>query len=165
MGNRANVYFASDSHDPTPGVYLHWNGEPESVYAFVAELRRRMADRGHDPNYMPARFAQVVGDFFDSDRRGDLSLGLVSPPERWDAESLAQVSTDPGDNGFYLFYPDRVERYVYQTERTANGYRFTLRPFTPMEVDSERRRAEKSDTYAAIGRYFAELDARRYGGS
>ena len=74
MGNRAHVFFSKEKH--SPGVYLHWNGGPESVLAFL----RVMRDRGWtrmDYDYASARFAAVAVEFFDLE--GDcegLSVGL-----------------------------------------------------------------------------------------
>lgn len=37
MGNRAVISF--DENDNATGVYLHWNGGPESVLAFLAAAK------------------------------------------------------------------------------------------------------------------------------
>lgn len=106
MGNRACVVFVrhhtlngeGDICAWSPLVYLHWNGGPESIYAFLAELHRRKV-RG-DPSYACARFVQIVGDFFDSDGAlTRLSLGVDSLP---DCTPQTLKRLDPGDNGIYL---------------------------------------------------------------
>ncbi len=38
MGNRATIIFTDGKKSFSPAVYLHWNGGPESVYAFLEEL-------------------------------------------------------------------------------------------------------------------------------
>lgn len=97
MGNRAFVVF-EESDKPDHGIYLHWNGGPESVFAFL----KAMTERGWTRmDYASARFVGVVSEFFDSD--GDctgLSLGIMgfnpSKPE----------DSDPGDNGIYYVSAD-----------------------------------------------------------
>lgn len=65
MGNRAAITFKKEN----VSVYLHWNGGRDSVEAMLdacAELGIR------SDNYGPARFCQVVGNWFG----GGLSLGI-----------------------------------------------------------------------------------------
>lgn len=89
MGNRAVIAAeGAGAHDTA--VYLHWNGGPESVRAFL----RVASDLGvrspqGDPAYFFARFAQIVGNFFG----GTTSVG---------AGALSTLDTT-GDNGtFYI---------------------------------------------------------------
>jgi hypothetical protein len=90
MGNRACVVF-KDEVVHSPAVYLHWNGGPESVYAFLEALERG-GGLSQDPVRTAARFTQLVGNFFG----GNLSLALFPiEADRWEL-------TDPGDNGIYL---------------------------------------------------------------
>jgi len=73
MGNRAVVRFNDEAANDV-GVYLHWNGGPESIAGFLQAMVQRKWTR---MDYAPARFIQVVGEYFDSD--GDdsgLSLGV-----------------------------------------------------------------------------------------
>jgi len=101
MGNRAFVIFANkDWTKFSPAVYLHWNGGPESVYAFLEELNHREVRA--DQEYECARFVQIAGEFFDSNGHyTGLSLGVQSVPEGVDLEHLTQ-KFDPGDNGLYV---------------------------------------------------------------
>lgn len=86
MGNRCEVHFKND--DDQHVIYLHWNGGPESVVAFLETMRERKWDR---MDYASARFVSVVGEFFDADGNGDgCSLGL------FDA-----VTGAGDDNGLY----------------------------------------------------------------
>ena len=66
MGNRAVVQFTHQG-TATQAFYLHWNGGPESVYTFLAVLETDYRCRS---DAAPARFAQLVGNFFG----GGLSL-------------------------------------------------------------------------------------------
>lgn len=70
MGNRAVIAFGTGCD--ALGVYLHWNGGPESVKAFLDATRELMKSRGPDEQYGPARLVQVIGNFFG----GTLSLGI-----------------------------------------------------------------------------------------
>ena len=90
MGNRAIVLPKYSNI----GVYLHWNGGPESVGAFLeyCKLRGFRSFGGSSMDgYGLARFVQVVGNFFG----GGLSLGIEHcEPTEEDAEGL--------DNGIYV---------------------------------------------------------------
>ncbi len=156
MGNRATVIFTDGKNAYSPAVYLHWNGGPESVYGFLAELERRQVRA--DQDYEAARFVQLVGEFFDQDKQGSLSLGISNGPKPVGPagllKALAHVQTDHGDNGFYLVNriakPMAVRRFV----ETAD----TLRELDADEVATERRMAEAHkyaadfrETYETIG--------------
>jgi len=81
MGNRAAVTFQNQG----VSVYLHWNGGRASVEAMLdacKELQIRSDDYG------PARFCQVVGNWFG----GDCSLG-IGPAGSFDSAA--------DDNGVY----------------------------------------------------------------
>lgn len=100
MGNRANVIFVSGDRI-SPCIYLHWNGGPESVYAFLEELDRRGARA--DAEYEAARFVQLIGEYFDGRKHlGTLSLGILNGPSEISIEALGKLMTDQGDNGFYV---------------------------------------------------------------
>lgn len=87
MGNRSIVTFKGDDMCNT-GVYLHWNGGPESVCAFA----RVMLERGWTrSDYATARFAAVAIEFFD--QVGDCS-----------GHSVGIIEADSGagdDNGVF----------------------------------------------------------------
>lgn len=81
MGNRAVVIF---QEEPSVGVYLHWNGGPESVLAFLKDMSEQEKEcRG------PVAFVQTVANYFDFD---GLSLYLGVPDS---------LDRDNGDNGTY----------------------------------------------------------------
>ena len=88
MGNRA-VIAAEGASGTDTAMYLHWNGGPESVRAFL-RVAQDLGVRGpvNDSAYFFARLAQVVGNFFG----GTCSVG-VGP--------LDSLDTDNGDNGTY----------------------------------------------------------------
>lgn len=126
-------------------VYLHWNGSPESVHAFVDHLRdtRRM----HDPGYATARLAQIVGEFFG----GSLSVGITA-------------AVDPEDHplalsghGLYLFSPrgEIVARW-----RCALGQdRPLVYQLEPEHVADEYRMATRSPKYHGVREYLARVDS------
>ena len=152
MGNRAAVVFTNNHGEVSPAAYLHWQGGPESIYAFIAELDRRKVRAGDD--YELARFTHIVGDFFDDKEATALSLGIMSGPNTIDItdEGLCALCHTADDNG--VFVVNRcgkkmgVRRFlpVYDT----NG----CREVTPKIVEQERREAIKSEKHAAI---FAKL--------
>jgi hypothetical protein len=79
MGNRATVIFAPTDAEAnvltiSPAIYLHWNGGPESIYAFLDELNRRNCRP--DGSYEAAVFIAIVREFFDQEKYGTLSLGV-----------------------------------------------------------------------------------------
>lgn len=86
MGNRAVIAVEGSK----VGVYLHWNGGPESVAAFL----RAAKDLGirtpkSDTSHFYARFVQMIGNFFG----GTTSIGI---------DVLESLETDNGDNGLYI---------------------------------------------------------------
>ena len=106
MGNRGKVYFEQNGK-LSCGAYLHWNGGIESIWAFVEEFNRR--GYGHEPSYNIARFVQVVGDFFDHNGFGGLSLGVVAPC-KLDEKSLSRVEEDTGV--FILGWDDNKKKFT-----------------------------------------------------
>ena len=100
MGNRGTVVFTDGKDSFSPAIYLHWNGGPESVLAFLDELDRRKIRA--DQSYEAARFVGIIAQFFDKDEVGGLSLGVVNGPASDSLEDLAKIYTDLGDNGVYL---------------------------------------------------------------
>lgn len=71
MGNRAVITTAKKPTEDSVGIYLHWNGGPESVLAF-AEAAKSFGVRFSDEHYATARLAQIIGNFFG----GTLSVGV-----------------------------------------------------------------------------------------
>lgn len=112
MGNRAIVLPKGADF----GVYLHWNGGPDSVGAFLEYCKlkgyRSFGGANRD-GYGIARFVQIVANYFG----GTLSIG-VEPckPTEEEAEWL--------DNGIYIIdgwdIVERIGRYVNEDDR--EGY-------------------------------------------
>lgn len=88
MGNRAVVTFDRKPSSRSIGVYLHWNGGPESILAF-AEACDALGAWSEDGDYLVARFVQIVGNFIG----GTTSLGVGS---------LGELDCDNGDNGLFI---------------------------------------------------------------
>ena len=110
MGNRAVVL----PKGSTTGVYLHWNGGPDSVGAFLEYCKLRgFRDFGGEnrDGYGMARFVQVVANFFG----GSLSIGIeenCKETEEW-AEGL--------DNGIYVVDGWEIVKRIGGTD-LSEGY-------------------------------------------
>lgn len=86
MGNRAVI---SDKEKEV-GIYLHWNGGPESICAFLTYAKLAgVRNVEMDPDYFYARLTQIIGNFFG----GVLSLGIGR---------YEHLDKDNGDNGVYF---------------------------------------------------------------
>ena len=72
MGNHAVFTFDPKPTNTTIGIYVHWNGGPESAYAF-AKAMDALAVRA-DSCYEVGRAVQMIGNYFG----GTLSLGCVT---------------------------------------------------------------------------------------
>jgi hypothetical protein len=157
MGNRATVIFTDGKESFSPAVYLHWNGGPESVYAFLEELERRR--QRCDQDYECARFIQLIGEFFDQDRISSTSLGVANGPKSDAICDLLKVRTDHGDNGFYLVNrtvePMKVRRFREQLDPETGKY--TLVELPPEWVRAEREAAEKHQYREAFRETFARI--------
>ena len=91
MGNRAVItsYKQLNKIGEDIGIYVHWNGGPESVEAFCAYCDMKgFRDVDTDQSYAYARLAQVYANFFE----GGLSVGV---------NRLSNLDCDNGDNGVY----------------------------------------------------------------
>ena len=87
MGNRAVI--ATSDISTSPAIYLHWNGGPESVLAFLdAAKELGFRDPTMDAAYGTAYLQALICIFF-----GDgMSTGI---------SALKKSDTDNGDNGVY----------------------------------------------------------------
>jgi hypothetical protein len=91
MGNRAVITL---DHKPTInslGIYLHWNGGPESVLAFAqaAHDLGALERYGTDNEYAFARLVQVITNFFG----GTISVGV---------NTIGNLDHDNRDNGLFV---------------------------------------------------------------
>lgn len=93
MGNRAII----KGKNSNLGVYVHWNGGYESVYAFTQYCKMKRYRSPEKDSYGIARLAQVIGNFFG----GTLSVGIHVFPE--DMIELTKEKVDDLwlDNGVY----------------------------------------------------------------
>ena len=91
MGNRAFLY--PESAKPgkkTLGVYLHWNGGPDSVIPLIRYCKAKRFRKFSD-GYGVARLCQVMGNFFG----GTTSLGVeYERPEYVDTNHKPYCITD-----------------------------------------------------------------------
>jgi len=108
MGNRAVIAFQEENwtevQPDSVGIYLHWNGGPDSVSAFLraaAHLDNRRDDYG------VARLCQIIGNWFG----GTLSIGIGK---------CRTLDTDNGDNGTYVVdfkqYGWTIARRIHTTD-------------------------------------------------
>ena len=91
MGNRAVIAFQEENwrtvQPDSLGIYLHWNGGPDSVTAFL-DAAKELGIRRED-EYGAARLCQIIGNWFG----GILSIGIGT---------CRTMDTDNGDNGTYV---------------------------------------------------------------
>jgi len=150
MGNRAAVVFASeDERSISPVVYLHWNGGPESIYAFLDELDRRQVRA--DQDYECARFCHLVGDFLDVDELTSFSLGIMNGPSQITAEALNPYQM-ADDNGVYVVYRKAEKEGVLgvsSSQFSRRVRRFVLENFNGpfIELSEDEVTKEKEDAY------------------
>lgn len=98
MGNRAIIIFKDDNNF-SPQVYVHWNGGPESILAFLKVMERR----GHTRmDYAASNFIQCAKDYF---RLCMLQMGKPCDGlscDVFDAPKSLDEIADVGDNGHYI---------------------------------------------------------------
>jgi hypothetical protein len=87
MGNRAVITLDKKPTENSVGIYLHWNGGPESILAF-AEAGDHLGINFQDESYATARLAQIICNFFG----GTNSVGVGT---------LRHLDTENYDNGTY----------------------------------------------------------------
>lgn len=104
MGNRVVVTLDSKPTKNSMGLYLHWNGGPESVLAFAEYAREVGLCSGGDNCYGIAQLARIVGNFFGD----NLSVGVGT---------LGTLDCDNGDNGLVAVEWDTVGVRMRQAKR------------------------------------------------
>jgi len=72
MGNRAVITFEENPTPESIGVYLHFNGGPESVYTFLQALDHYHVRDNQDQEYQLARVVQIIANFLG----GTISIGV-----------------------------------------------------------------------------------------
>lgn len=117
MGNRAVI----TAEKADCGVYVHWNGGPESVIGFCDACRNlgyRSPDS--DPIYGLGRLAYAIGLFFCE---GETGFGIGA---------LKNLDCDNGDNGVYVIGADwRIIR------RYGDGNR-PIKTRTDLDIDANK---------------------------
>lgn len=88
MGNRAVITFDKNPKPSSIGIYLHWNGGPESVLAFLEAADKLKVRNDNDKQYELARIVQIIANFFGG--TNSIGIGL-----------LGEMDTDNGNNGLY----------------------------------------------------------------
>ena len=110
MGNRAIVLPKGADF----GVYLHWNGGPDSVGAFLEYCKlkgyRSFGGANRD-GYGIARFVQVVANFFG----GGLSIGIEP------CEPTKEEARGIGDNGIYVIDGWDIVEHIYAYDDDDEG--------------------------------------------
>jgi len=93
MGNRAVITLAPFGLD-NMGIYVHWNGGPESIAGFLQAAKALgMRPPKSDASYAMARLTQVIANYFG----GSTSIGIGR---------VRDLDYDNGDNGTYLIGGD-----------------------------------------------------------
>lgn len=95
MGNRATITF-EPYYKSSPCIYVHWNGNKQSVEAFCEAARTlKYRDPSSDPSYAFARFTGLLAVFYGLDN--DIYLGVGTNKE---------LNSAGDDNGVYVLGED-----------------------------------------------------------
>jgi len=104
MGNRAVITFDQKPTKNSVGIYVHWNGGPESILSF-AEAAEKFGVRDNEDNeYQVARFIQIIGNFLG----GTISLGVGI---------LKNLDCDNGNHGVYIISRKNGKITISQDEK------------------------------------------------
>ena len=109
MGNRAVITFSKKPNSHSLGIYLHWNGGPESVLAFL-EAANHFQVREGDDAYELARVVQIIGNYFG----GTTSIGVGV---------LRTLDCDNGDNGVYALGRSKGVITIRQSTEGKTGWK------------------------------------------
>jgi hypothetical protein len=108
MGNRAVITMDKKPTQSSVGIYLHWNGGPESVLAF-AEAAKHFGIRFGDDSYAVARLSQIIGNYFG----GTVSIGIGT---------LRRLDCHNYDNGTYKVMLDGDQIALEQSPDGKTGW-------------------------------------------
>lgn len=89
MGNRAVITTRENFDNNGVGVYLHWNGDRDSIESFLKYMKLRNFRAPDQDCYGWARLCQVIGNFFG----GGLSIGI---------DTVNHLDMGNWDNGVYI---------------------------------------------------------------
>lgn len=107
MGNRAVI----TSVKKDLGVYVHWNGGPDSIDAFLDYCSLRGFRPPESDTYGYARLCQVLGNYFGAD---GLSVGIDI--------YTTDEQMDPGDNGIYVIEGWAIVERIGDHDYGSEGY-------------------------------------------
>lgn len=107
MGNRAVI----TSVKKDLGVYVHWNGGPDSISAFLDYCSLRGFRPPESDTYGYARLCQVLGNYFGAD---GLSVGIDI--------YTTDEQMDPGDNGIYVIEGWAIVERIGGYDYGSDGY-------------------------------------------
>lgn len=107
MGNRAVI----TSVKKDLGVYVHWNGGPDSIGAFLDYCSLRGFRPPESDTYGYARLCQVLGNYFGAD---GLSVGIDI--------YTTDEQMDPGDNGIYVIEGWAIVERIGGYDYGSDGY-------------------------------------------
>ena len=110
MGNRAVITFDKKPTLESIGIYLHWNGGPESVLAFLEAANKFAVRDGNDQPYQLARVIQLIGNFFG----GTTSLGV---------DKLKNLDCSNGNNGVYSVSRNNGKITIRQSPDGKRGWK------------------------------------------
>lgn len=107
MGNRAVLTFGTkENYLDNVGIYLHWNGGPKSVQAFLTYCKFKNYPTD---DYGIARLAQVIGNYFG----GNSSIGI---------DICQKLDCNNWDNGVYFIKDWEVVDSLYDDNRRTEDY-------------------------------------------
>ena len=117
MGNRAVIAFTAE---PTTGIYLHWQGGPGSVLAFINAAKYRGArSPGSDTSYAFGALASTIGEFMHGDwRETRVKYPSCTELMSFGIGPIDTLDTDNYDNGVYWIGDDWK---IVKREFSSNG--------------------------------------------
>lgn len=111
MGNIAVI----TNKEKKMGVYLHWNGGPNSIVNFLTYAKLvGVRDLDSDPAYGFARLTQIIANFFAENLV--CSVGVAQ---------IENCDVDNGDNGLYVINKNwqiDSREFVVETEKDKKNH-------------------------------------------
>ena len=104
MGNRAVITTKENFENNGVGIYVHWNGDIESITIFLTYCKIIGARQPEDDDYGWATLSRVIGNYFG----GTTSIGI---------NVVNKLDIFNGDNGTYIIKDWQiVDRYCDMTD-------------------------------------------------
>lgn len=128
MGNRAVITTKENFENNGVGVYLHWNGDRDSVEAFLTYCQFKGYREPENDCYGWARLCQVIGNYFG----GSSSIGI---------DNITNLDADNYDNGTYLIENWKIvgRKYFHGKEQQ----KYTLESMMLYEIDEAQPERER----------------------